>query len=306
MPALGKRHTLVTHYVRNMRGGSQSILAQAGDGLLYVVKFNNNLQGANLPFNESMGNELHGAVGLPCPAWTPLMVTDAFIDRNKDCWMQTPEGARRPDAGLCFGSRFLGGNGKRLLEILPGTSFKRIRNHQDFWLAWMIDICAEHADDRQAIFVESPDKALDAFFFDNGHLFGGPNGELEPHFLASRYLDPRIYQSVSSQYLADLQKLAASLDVDKLWQQAKALPEQWKTTSALSGLERCIKRLSTPILIQDILQTMVDAFERKKGSQLLEHGQQRNSPNSVLFPGVQGAEVGKRLREIQAGCPACV
>jgi len=61
---------------------------------------------------------------------------------------------------MCFGSRYLGGEGMRLLEILPGNSFKRVQNHQSFWQAWMIDICAGHVDNRQAIFLEGAQREL--------------------------------------------------------------------------------------------------------------------------------------------------
>ena len=97
MPALGSSIGLVKQYIRNLRGGSQPILARASDGLLYVVKFNNNLQGANLPFNESAGTELYRGCGLAVPSWRPLLVSDAFLDRNPDCWMHTPEGRLRPE-----------------------------------------------------------------------------------------------------------------------------------------------------------------------------------------------------------------
>jgi hypothetical protein len=121
MAALVRDFVLATRYIRNLRGGSQPILAQASDGLLYVVKFTNNIQGANLPFNESIGTELYRACKLRVPAWKPVLVTDSFLDQNPDCWMQTPKGRLRPDSGLCFGSRFLGGDGIRLLEVLPRT-----------------------------------------------------------------------------------------------------------------------------------------------------------------------------------------
>jgi putative nucleotidyltransferase with HDIG domain len=146
MDVQGKDKLFVTQYIHNLRGGSQPILAQASDGLVYVVKFNNNLQGANLPFNESIANELYRACRLEVPSWKPLMLTDAFLDQNPSCWMQTPDGRLRPDSGICFGSRFLGGEGIRLLEILPGTSLKQVHNHEDFWLAWLIDSLAEHRD----------------------------------------------------------------------------------------------------------------------------------------------------------------
>ena len=163
MSALGRNSVRVIRYIRNLRGGSQPILVQASDGLLYVVKFTNNLQGANLCFNEGIGTELYRACRLAVPSWRPLLVTDAFIGRNPDCWMQTPEGRLRPDPGLCFGSRFLGDSGMRLLEILPSTSFKRVRNLKNFWLAWMIDICAHHADNRQALFHEDPERPAERF-----------------------------------------------------------------------------------------------------------------------------------------------
>lgn len=161
MSVLGKDLAFVTHYFCLVRGGSQPILARASDGFLYVVKFANNPQGPNLLFNESAGGELYRACGLHVPDWKPLVVSDSFIDRNPDCWMRTTVGRLRPASGLCFGSRFLGLNGKRLFEILPGSMYKRVRNQSSFWLAWLIDVCAEHVDNRQAIFVKGADGLLD-------------------------------------------------------------------------------------------------------------------------------------------------
>ena len=128
MPAFGKELVFLTHYIRNLRGGSQPVLAKASDGHTYVVKFANNLQGPNVLFNEGAGSELYRAFGLPVPEWRPVTASEDFLDKNPDCWMQTPEGRLRPASGLCFGSRFLAENGQRLLEILPRSSFERVRN----------------------------------------------------------------------------------------------------------------------------------------------------------------------------------
>jgi hypothetical protein len=305
MPVFGKEIAYLTHYERNLRGGSQPILAQASDGLLYVVKFNNNLQGANLPFNESIGSELYRACGLSCPSWKPLLVTEAFLDQNRDCWMQTPVGRLRPSSGPCFGSRFLGGDGIRLLEILPGTSFKRVRNHQSFWLAWLIDICAWHADNRQAIFQEDANGGFEAFFVDHGHLFGGPNGELRRNFQASRYLDPRIYQTVPSQQLQSFQKIARCLDVDQLWQQIHTLPDDWKTASALDGFGQCLDRLSTSNLLRNIVDMMVEALRWANEREESKQRSERKLSVSVLCPGIQGAGLEHSFVENRAGYPAC-
>jgi hypothetical protein len=303
MLVVGNDFTCVTGYIRNLRGGSQPILAQASDGLLYVVKFTNNLQGANLPFNESIGSELYRACGLAVAQWKPLLVTDAFIDRNPDCWMQTPEGRLRPESGLCFGSRFLGGDGVRLLEILPGASFKRVLNFQSFWLAWMIDICAHHADNRQALFQEDAQGHLSAFFIDHGHLFGGPKGEQQPRFLASRYLDPRIYQSVSLQHILRFQKIAGSLDVDQLWRQIQALPQGWKTDSALCAYSECLGRLSNATLLRNILDSMVDAQQRT--NERKDDQRRRKTPRAVLCFGVPATGGERRLAASGAHYHAC-
>jgi hypothetical protein len=294
LPAFGKVSVYVTQYIRNLRGGSQSILAQASDGQLDVVKFTNNLQSANLLFNESMGTELFQACGLAVPSWRPLLLTDAFIDRNPGCWMQTEEGRLRPEPGLCFGSHFLGGEGIRLLEILPETSYKRVRNRESFWLAWMIDICARQADSRQAIFLEDAQGWQDAYFVDHGHLFGGPKGEQKPRFLASRYLDPRIYQSVSSDCLLSFRAIAAALDVDRFWHRVQTLPQSWKMASALNGLAECLGRLSNANLLRNVLDTMVDAHQRREEFERNGHQDGRKPPAEVLCLGVPATGVEQR------------
>jgi hypothetical protein len=291
---LGTGLAVVAHYIRNLRGGSQPILVQASDGFHYVAKFSNNLQGPNLSFNESMGSELYKACGLAGPKWKPLLVTDSFIDQNPDCWLQTPEGRLRPSSGPCFGSRFLGGEGIRLLEVLPGTSFNRVRNQTNFWLAWLIDICAGHCDNRQAIFQEDDKGWLDAFFVDHGHLFGGPKGEMRLNFQASRYLDPRIYPRVSSQQLLKFQKIVQSVDADQLWQRIQKLPDAWKTKSALDSFAQCLGTMSTPNLLQNIVDTMDDTLRKSYVCERSARQSRKKPPASVLRPGVPGAGVEHR------------
>jgi hypothetical protein len=288
---LGTGLTVVAQHIRNLRGGSQPNLVQASDGFYYVAKFTNNLQGPNIPFNESVGSELYKACGLAAPKWRPLLVTDSFLDQNPDCWLQTPEGSVRPSSGLCFGSRFLGGEGIRLLEILPGASFSRVRNHTSFWLAWLIDICAGHCDNRQALFVEDCQGWLDAFFVDHGHLFGGPKGEMRLHFQASRYLDPRIYQRVSSQQLLRFQKIVQSLDVNQLWKRAQTLPDDWKTKSALDAFTKSLSIMSTSNLLQNIVDTMDDTLRKFYVCERSNRPSRKKSPASVLRPGVPGTEL---------------
>jgi hypothetical protein len=305
MPDLDNNTVALSSHLCNLRGGSQPILARASDGLEYVVKFADNPQGPNLLFNESMGSELFRACGLAVPEWKPLLVTDAFLDRNPACWMQTPQGPRRPHAGWCFGSRYLGGDGVRLLEILPGNSFQRVSNQGSFWLAWLLDICAGHADNRQAIFRQSKMGKLDAYFVDFGHLFGGPKGELNLPFRASRYLDARIYANVSSQYLLNLRRIVRCLDAVRLEQAAVSLPGQWKTATAQQGFARCMDRLSSPAQIEQTLDAMLHSIQqghRREQSRRQDGGE---FPLSILRFGVQAAGVGKGCIGERAGHLAC-
>ena len=283
MMGSGKCNALVTQYIRNLRGGSQPILAQASDGLHYVVKFTNNLQGPNLPFNESMGSELYRACGLAGPSWRPLIVTDAFLDRNRDCWMQTAVGMLRPDAGVCFGSHFLGGEGLQVLEILPESSFNRISNREHFWLARLVDACAEHCDNRQALFLEDAKGGLKPFFIDHGHLFRGAEGYINGPFRASRYLDSRIYPDLSPPCLLELKRVATSLDADKLWRSVERLPDNWKTQSAIESFSLCLHRLCNRQFLSDMLNALVNSTGRSS------EFEQRRPALSVLRPGLQGA-----------------
>ena len=301
MRVLGKDNPSVTQYVRSLRGGSQPILAQASDGQVYVVKFTNNLQGPNLPFNECMGIELYRSCGLAGPSWKPLMVSESFLENNPDCWMQTPEGSRRPASGLCFASRFLGGHGRRLLEILPATSFQRVRNRSGFWLAWLIDILAAHADNRQAVFEQDADGWLDAYFIDHGHLFGGPNADLKKNFQVSRYLDPRIYQNVSSLELLSFQKIVHDLEADQLWRVTESLPDDWKSASATDGFAQFLDRLGTSSLVQNVLDSMLDCLQRMTALESRNFQSGRKPPCPVLRTGVQEAE----FEQVRVNYPAC-
>ncbi|MGD0801834.1 MAG: hypothetical protein ABR906_11005 [Terracidiphilus sp.] len=255
----------IARYIRILRGGSQPVLVQASDGLFYAVKFKNNLQGANILLNEAAGTELFRACGLASVPWKPLLLTPDFVDKNPDCWMRTPTGVLRPEPGLCFGSRFLGASGLRPLEILPGAYFSRVRNRMSFWLARVVDICAQHADNRQALFVEDAEGWLDAFFIDHGHLFGGPKGCAQPDLKASAYLDSRIYADVLSNELEGFLQLPRTLNTDDLWQLVNALPADWKTKSALLGFEQCLNRLANENLLRNVMDSVVDTERRRTG-----------------------------------------
>lgn len=259
MLALAQDDTYATRFVRKLRGGSQPVLAEASDGFLYVVKFSNSLQGLNLAFNESVGTELYRSVGLPVAAWRPITVTDSFIDASPACWLETASGLCRPEAGKCFGSRFMAREGTRLFEILPGAYIQRVKNREDFWLAWFIDICAEHADSRQALFRELPGGELTATFFDHGRMFGGADGQLELKARTPAYLDGRMYPEMGrEQFSQMLDRAIGNLDAYEFSKEVGRLPDEWKRDSAIQGLMRCLERLMSRELMTAIADAIAD------------------------------------------------
>jgi hypothetical protein len=286
MTALGKSPITVTQVFRRLRGGSQPVLVQASDGLFYVVKFLDNFQGSNVLFNESAGTELFQASGLPVPSWTPLVISDEFLDRNPLCWMQGQHGPIRPHAGLCYGSRFLGLDGIQSLEILSQNNHHHVQNRESFWLAWLLDVCSGHTDNRQVLFTEDSRGDLHPSFIDHGHLFGGPEGNETAHLLSSRYLDWRIYPETTPQELQRISRVVHQLDTDKIWTRILALPDEWKSPSALAGFNRSLDRLAQPLHVQGVLDAMRNNVANRRGRDEDPGRIQRKPPLAVLYPGI--------------------
>jgi len=245
-------------FLRRLRGGSQPVLAIASDGACYVVKFSNQPQGPNVLFNESIGAELYRLAKLFVAAWTPLKITQRFADENRGCWIETEHGFEPPRAGLCFGSYYLGGcKGLPLFELLPENWYARIRNRDEFWLAWLLDLCASHTDNRQAVFCKGLDGKYSAFFVDHGHMFGGPRGQDRGSVALPAYLDRRIYPLLTSTDAERLSRRVVTTDFDRLWNEAQALPEEWRTATALDRLAEALETLSRLRSIESVLGTLI-------------------------------------------------
>jgi hypothetical protein len=290
LSASDRDQVFVTRFIRKLRGGSQPILAQASDGFTYVVKLAGNPQGKNIFFNEAMGSELYRAVCLPVPDWKPLNVNERFLDRNPQCWFEVAEGGSlRPEPGLCFGSRYLGREGVELWEILPGSSFRRVLNGEDFQLAWLVDICASHADNRQAVFEVQPG-SIRAFFVDHGHMFAGPDGiQRKPKYGISAYLDKRIYAHypVDCRSAAILAENLVNLNVDKLWRIVEQLPIEWLSDAALRNFASFRDVIADTEKVLGVAEWVASFPGEKDPCECLEDDRQRGIPDWLLRAGVQ-------------------
>lgn len=257
MSEFSHRLAHVTHFICQLRGKSRPMLAEASDGLLYVVKMATSSQVQNLCFNESLGNELYRACRLPVAPWKPLLLTDSFIERNPICWIETPQGYRRPDAGLSFGSLFLGQKDARLLEILPASYFDRIQNRADFWAAWLLDIRADHAGHREAIFMETRYNFLKAHFIDHGRLFMDSTGDCPNGLLNCMYLDDRVYGTIAPNRLECVVERLIRLRSDDLWGLLGELPHEWLSRAAIDAYYRALTRLANRDFLLNVINSLL-------------------------------------------------
>jgi len=255
-------------FLRKLRGSSQPVLIEASDGLQYVLKFHCSQLGSNQLFNEAIGNRLFHLAGLSTPEWKVVRLSEEFIQANTACWFESEQCRHRPEAGMAFATFYLAGRNQRLFEILPGGYFSRVRNQCDFWLAWVLDILGGHTDNRQAIFLEADDRILDASFIDHGHFLGGDRGECTPVALASRYLDRRIYKSLSDREAASLQRRILAIDLTKLTEVFEQIPGAWKTESAIGRFKELLVRLNKPAQIRKAIRSAVQCENEIRG---IEH-----------------------------------
>ncbi|WP_188760751.1 hypothetical protein [Edaphobacter acidisoli] len=186
-------------FIRKMRGGSQAILIQCDDEEYVVVKMLGSPQGANILANEIIGGVIANEAGLPVVPGGCVYLSDDFIDKNPSLWFETPLGRRRPNAGLHFGSAFLGemAGPNRPTDFISRSRVSAIRNRSDFLGMYVMDIWANHQDHRQAIFRTSDDgRGLDACFIDHGHMFGGPNWNFTEYSGVTYHLEPSLYSGL--------------------------------------------------------------------------------------------------------------
>lgn len=186
------------HLVCRMPGGSQSILVRGDDEELYVVKFNNNLQGPNLLANEVLGSELLRSVGLRSSPWKAISITAEFLKSNPNIYFECATGTRYSiNSGLHFGAAFVGSTEKRdVYDFLPSSFLHRIGNPADFLGIYIFDVWANHHDHRQAVYAcRTGESSIDVHFIDNGHLFGGPHWKKEQRYGVAMCLDQNLYRT---------------------------------------------------------------------------------------------------------------
>jgi HipA-like protein len=185
-------------YIRKMKGGSQSILLRANDGRHYVVKMTDNPIGPNLLANEHIGSHVAKAVGLPVAEAKGICLSDSFIDSHPDLWFELPSGVCRPTKGMHFGSLFVGQTSgpDRPTEYISPSRVSMITNREMFLGMYLLDVWANHQDNRQAIFRRSSTNSQEVCFIDHGHMFGGPKWNFKENPASALHLERAVYNDL--------------------------------------------------------------------------------------------------------------
>jgi hypothetical protein len=218
-------------FIRKMRGGAQSILLRCTDDQYVVVKMAGNPQGPNVLANEFIGSVMSNVAGLPAARGSFVYLSDEFIDRNPAIWFETPEGSCRPEAGIHFGSLFLGeldGVG-RPTDYISRSKIPLIQNRSAFLGMYIMDVWANHQDNRQAILIDTTgERNLEVRFVDHGHMFAGPHWKFSERTGLAYHLESSIYSNLWEPALvAGWISHFENVLPDALSQAVSLLPAKW-------------------------------------------------------------------------------
>lgn len=189
---------LAIEQIRRMRGGAQSHLMRCADGGYYVVKFQNNPQGARILANELLGTRLAARLGLPTPAVAVIEVRERLIEYTEDLVIQFGRGSARCRAGRQFGSRYPGLPAETTVyDFLPDEQMRAVVNLVDFCGMLVFDKWTCNTNGRQAIFFRSAEETgYQARMIDQGFCFNAGEWNFPDAPLRGLYARHRVYESV--------------------------------------------------------------------------------------------------------------
>ncbi|WP_263367838.1 hypothetical protein [Edaphobacter bradus] len=195
------------------------------------MKMVGNPQGPNVLANELIGGLVSRAAGLPVPQGSPVYLSDEFIDQNPGLWFETPEGTRRPEAGLHFGSLFVGKSDGmyRPTDYISRSRVSSIQNRTAFLGMYVLDVWANHQDSRQAILIANPDgHGSEVCFIDHGHMFAGSHWKFSDRPGLACHPERSVYSNLWQPSLVDgwISHFENVLP-DALSQAVSLLPGQW-------------------------------------------------------------------------------
>jgi len=221
---------LAVQHIRRMRGGAQGQLMLGADGCPYVVKFRNNPQHTRVLANEFLASKLARAAGLTAPEVDLVDVSRWLIDHTSELEMDLGRTKVKCEAGLQFGSRFVGGlRPGQVVEYLPEEHLAEVKNLAEFAGILALDKWTGNANGRQAVFAKKQrERRYQAVFIDFGYCFHAGEWRFEDSPLRGVYYRNDVYREITGwesfePWLTRLETMAAEI----VWAAASEVPPEW-------------------------------------------------------------------------------
>ena len=189
---------LAVQQIRRMHGGAQGQLMLGADGHVYVVKFQNNPQHLRVLANELLATRLAAAVGLTVPETDLVDVSEWLIAHTPELEIDLGRSKQRCQAGLQFGSRFVGGlMPGQVVDYLAEEQMGEVKNLAEFAGILALDKWTGNANGRQAVFTKKQrERRYKAVFIDFGYCFHAGDWRFEDMPLRGVYHRNDVYREI--------------------------------------------------------------------------------------------------------------
>jgi hypothetical protein len=244
-----------------MRGGAQGQLMLGADGHIYVVKFQNNPQHTRVLANEFLASKLAAAAGLTAPEVELVEVSSWLVENTPELEIDLGRTRVRCQAGLQFGSRFVGGlMPGQVVDYLPEEQMAEVRNLGEFAGVLALDKWTGNANGRQAVFARKQrERRYRAVFIDYGYCFHAGEWKFEDIPLRGVYYRNDVYREILGweafePWLTRLETMAA----ETVWAAASEVPPEWYGGD-LSEMEALVEKL---LQRQSRIRELIEGFGR--------------------------------------------
>jgi hypothetical protein len=221
---------LAVQQIRRMRGGAQGQLMLGADGLVYVVKFQNNPQHPRVLANELLASRLAAAAGLTVPHAELVEVSSWLIENSPELEMDLGQSRERCLPGLHFGSRFAGGlMPGQVVDYLAEEQLAEVKNLDEFAGILALDKWTGNSNGRQAVFTRRQrERRYKAVFIDFGYCFHAGNWGFEDAPLRGVYYRNDVYRDVIGwESFEPWLKRMETMPEETVWNAANEVPPEW-------------------------------------------------------------------------------
>ena len=274
---------LAVQQIRRMRGGAQGHLMLGADGNAYVVKFQNNPQHIRVLVNELIATRLASAIGLSAPTCDVVDVTEWLIENTSDLDIDLGPRRERCRAGLCFGSRLVGGlMPGHLFDYLPEEQLVEVKNLREFAGILAFDKWTCNVNGRQAVYLKKPrEKRYHATFIDFGYCFNAGEWVFRDAPLRGVFARNAVYKSVTGwQSLEPWVSRIEELEPQTLWEIAETVPPEWYGGD-VSAIEALVEEL---VQRRQRVRELIDGFRESSRAPFPNWGNEGEKAGSEQFP----------------------